>query len=209
MPEVRGVVFIDGSNWFHGLVDIGIQKKLALDYAKISTKLLGPRKWIGTRYYIGRVTVTSPGYADQRRLENFLLKIDGRISVHCGRVEPNIVENEAAREMLSFLHGLTMRIDSKIFRDLVAIAKKHEKTMVWKEKAVAVQLAVDMVVMATRDEYHAAYILSADGDFTGAVKYVRSLGKKVYAASPLRGAQLASAVDTFISLPVSWFDDCY
>jgi uncharacterized LabA/DUF88 family protein len=82
--------------------------------------------------------------------------------------------------------------------------------LVWTEKAVDVQLAVDMVTMATRDEYDCAYLLSADGDFTGAVDYVRSLGKKVFAASPLHGAQIAKVVNTFIPLKAAWFDNgCY
>ncbi len=210
MPEDRGLVFIDGNNWFHGLVGIGIQNKLALDYAKISKKLLGPsRQWIGTRYYIGRVSSTSPSYADQRKLEDRLSKTDPRITMHFGRVEAHLVENEAAREILNYLYGLSTKIDSRTFHELIALAKKHAETLVWKEKAVDVQLAVDMVVMATRNEFDAAYLLSADGDFTGAVNYVRSLGKKVYAASAQHGAQIANAVNSFIRLPATWFNDCY
>ena len=52
------------------------------------------------------------------------------------------------------------------------------------EKAVDVMLAVDLVAMAIRNEYEAAYVLSADGDYTPAVEIARSLGKKVYAAAP-------------------------
>jgi hypothetical protein len=44
-------------------------------------------------------------------------------------------------------------------------------------------LAVDMVRMAERNEYDTAYLLSADGDFTPAVKAVAEKGKKVFAAS--------------------------
>jgi uncharacterized LabA/DUF88 family protein len=77
------------------------------------------------------------------------------------------------------------------------------------EKAVDVMLAVDMVVMAERDQYDAAYLLSADGDFTPAVAAVRAHGKKVYGVSPAHGAQLAAAVDTFINLKREWFNDCY
>ena len=207
----RSIVFIDGSNWFHGLVEIGVLRKFALNYAKLSTKLIGPaRDWVGTRYYIGRLDVTSSAYADQRRLESFLKNTDPRIAIHFGRVERRMVKNEAASEILTYLHTLKMKIDERTFQDLVAFAKKHEKAFVWQEKAVDVQLAVDMVVMATRDEYDVAYLLSADGDFTGAVSYVRSLGKKVYAASPLRGAQIAKVVNSFIPLTdPRWFDDCY
>jgi len=210
MPEERGLVFIDGSNWYHGLVEAGIQSKLSLNYAKIGEKLAGPaRTWIGTRYYVGRLESTSPSYTDQRKLEAHLTRTDPRISIHFGRIEANVVENEAAKEILNYLHSLSMKIDSQTFSALVALAKRHEKTTVWKEKAVDVQLAVDMVVMAMRNEYDCAYLLSADGDFTGAVDYVRSTGKKVYAASCLHGAQIAKAVNSFILLKADWFHDCY
>jgi uncharacterized LabA/DUF88 family protein len=71
-----------------------------------------------------------------------------------------------------------------------------------------VQIAVDMVAMATRDHYDAAYLLSADGDFTGAVEFVRGFGKKVYVACASYGAQLAKAANSFISLDATWFKDC-
>jgi hypothetical protein len=38
---------------------------------------------------------------------------------------------------------------------------------------------------------------------------VRAIGKKVYAASPGTGAQLAAAVNTFIPLNAAWFADCW
>ena len=77
------------------------------------------------------------------------------------------------------------------------------------EKAVDVFLAIDLVAMAMKDLYDAAYLLTADGDYTPAVAEVRRLGKKVYAASPLNGAQLAKAVNSFIHLSADWFEDCY
>ena len=76
------------------------------------------------------------------------------------------------------------------------------------EKAVDVMGAVDMVVMAERDEFDAAYLLSADGDFTPAVEAVRLNNKKVYAVSVAVGAQLASVVNSYIRLKPDWFDDC-
>ncbi len=206
----RSVFYIDGSNWFHGLVRVGLQRTLALDYKKISEKLAGPgRQWVGTRYYVGRLSSTSPDYANQRKLESQLSATDKRISMHFGRLEPHQVENEAAKEILTYVYGLSMKIDAVTFRELVDIAKKHRKTTVWKEKAVDVQLAIDMVVMANRDEYDVAYLLSADGDFTGAVNYVRSVGKTVFAASAQSGAQLAAVVNKFIPLDRDWFNDCY
>ena len=70
-------------------------------------------------------------------------------------------------------------------------------------------LAVDLVVMAERDEFDVAYLLSADGDFTPAVKHVRAHGKQVYAVSTTSGAKLAAVVNSFIRLPADWFNDCY
>jgi hypothetical protein len=52
----RAVVFIDGNNWFHSLRHVGVQSRLLLDYRKIAEKLLGPREWVATKYYIGQVS---------------------------------------------------------------------------------------------------------------------------------------------------------
>ena len=77
------------------------------------------------------------------------------------------------------------------------------------EKAVDVMLAVDFVIMAQRNEYDTAYLLTADGDYTHAVTFVGSLGKTVFAASAGYGAQLASVVKAFIRVDRDWFRDCY
>ena len=52
-------------------------------------------------------------------------------------------------------------------------------------------IAVDMVVKAMEDEFDVAYLLSADGDFVPAVETVRKMGKKVFAASPVKGCGMA------------------
>ena len=207
----RAVVFIDGNNWFHSLGHVKVADRARLSYGKISEKLLGPRKWIGTRYYIGKVNQqSSPGlYAQQRRFLSSLERTDPRISVHLGRIEAHTADNEAAKELREYLGRLTTRIDPVVFSELNDIAKRHSHLNVHVEKAVDVFLAVDLVRMAIDDAYDAAYVLSADGDFTPAVEAVRSLNKKVYAASPQRGAQLASVVNSFIPLDSAWFSDCY
>jgi uncharacterized LabA/DUF88 family protein len=102
-----------------------------------------------------------------------------------------------------------MRIDRQVFHDLMDIAKRHQQATAMVEKAVDVMLAVDMVVMAERDKFDAAYLLSADGDFTPAVEAVRAHGKRVYAVSTAPGAQLAKVVNSFIRLDREWFMDCY
>jgi uncharacterized LabA/DUF88 family protein len=96
---------------------------------------------------------------------------------------------------------LPARLDAGVFHDLLALARRHQRATVMIEKAVD--------VMAERDEFDAAYLLSADGDFTHAVGVVRSAGKRVYVASPSSGAQLASVANAFIRLDQGWFRDCY
>jgi hypothetical protein len=207
----RAVVFIDGNNWFHGLGQVGVENRGRLCYKKISEKLLGPREWIGTRYYIGQIDQRSnPSlYAKQRGFLAGLEATDSRISVHLGRIESRKSNNEAAKELRRYLGALTIKIEPKLFAELSEIARRHCDAIVYVEKAVDVSLAVDLVTMATQDDYDSAYVLSADGDFTPAIRFVRSLNKKVYAASPPRGAQIAKAVNSFIPLGKSWFDDCY
>lgn len=207
----RAVVFIDGNNWYHSIKGIRVAEIGRLDYGKISRKLVGPRDWIATRYYIGRLPQTGDKtlYAAQRRFLASIRATDTRISTHLGRLEKRPIDDPAARELRSYLANLRTRIDPLVYHDLIRIAKNHRKTTTLVEKAVDVMLAVDMVAMAERNEYDAAYLLSADGDFTPAVTTIRDSGKKVYVASPAAGAQLASVANSFIRLPREWFNDCY
>ena len=207
----RAVVFIDGNNWFHGLGNALVEDRARLCYKKISQKLIGPREWIATRYYIGQVDQKSNPtfYANQRSFLAGLESTDTRISFHLGRIESRKSDNLAAKELQRYLGALTTKIDPTVFAELNEIAKRHHDAKVFVEKAVDVFLAVDLVTMAARNDYDCAYILSADGDFTPAIEFVRSLGKKVFAASPLVGAQIAKAVNSFIPLRKPWFSDCY
>jgi uncharacterized LabA/DUF88 family protein len=207
----RAVVFVDGNNWYHSLKKLGLGDLGRLDYGKVSLKLLGPREWVGTRYYIGRVPQSGDTalYSSQRQFLASLCATDGRISTHLGRLERRPVDDPVAKELRRYLASLQTRIDQEVYQALMSIAGSREGSTVLVEKAVDVMLAVDMVVMAERDQYDAAYLLSADGDFTPAVAAVRAHEKKVYTASPAAGAQLASVANSYIRLPRDWFDDCY
>lgn len=209
----RAVVFVDGNNWYHALKEAGLTRLGWLNYAKVSAKLIGAREWTGTRYYIGQVQQRGNAdlYADQRRYMAWLQSRDtcGRITVHYGRLEERREINGLARELRKYLGGLSVQIDLGVYRTLVGMAKSHETTTFMVEKAVDVMLAVDLVRMAVQDEFDAAYILSADGDFTPAAKAAKEVGKKVFAASINPGAQLAREV--FKSIPISrdWLTDCF
>lgn len=207
----RAVLFIDGNNWYHALKKSGVADLGRLNYRAVSEKLVGPRDWIATRYYVGRVRQEGnlSLYSAQRSFLANLQATDSRISTHLGRLEPRIVKSEAAADLREYLYSLRTRIDRQVFHDLVEIARRHASTQVMVEKAVDVMIAVDMVTMAERDELDAAYLLSADGDFTPAVRAVVATGRKVYAASPSHGAQLAAAATAFIRMDSAWFADCY
>ena len=129
--------------------------------------------------------------------------------MHFGRLEPRTAESRAAIELQAYLTALAIRIDRQVFQDLLALARRHRTTEVIVEKAVDVFLAVDMVVMAERDEYDVAYLLSADGDVTPAVDAVRAKGKLVIAVSAAYGARLRSACNTFIHVQAGWLNDCF
>ncbi len=207
----RAILFIDGNNWFHSLKGEGVQGLGNLDYVKISEKLSKPRDWVETRYYIGRVPLSFDPllHADQRRFLALLRAQDSRISVHYGRLESRPVKNNASTELFKYLSNLDKKMEQSIYHGLLEIARKYRNATAMVEKAVDVKIAVDMVIMSERDEYDSAYLLSADGDFTPAVDAVRAHGRKVYAASPSVGAQLASAVNSFLRLRRDWFLDCH
>ncbi len=190
---------------------IGVQNTSTLDYARLSRKLVGRRTWVGTRYYVGQVLQTADGelYAEQQRFLARLSAADARITCHLGRLEPRRVQDAAARQLQHYLRKLTVPIDAKVHRDLLFLARRHRTAEVFVEKAVDVMLAVDLVVMAERDQYDTAYLLSADGDFTPAVAAARAAGKAVFAVSPAYGGQLAAATTAFIRIDREWFRGCY
>ena len=94
-------------------------------------------------------------------------------------------------------------------RVLTPLARSHRETVLFVEKAVDVMLAVDMVVMAERDEFDTAYLLSADGDFTPAVEAIRRHGKQVFAVAGRPGGQLRRVCNAFLHIDKAWLRDCY
>ncbi len=207
----RAVVFVDGNNWYFALKEAGLIGVAWLNYAKVSTKLIGAREWKATRYYTGQVRQTGDVtlYAKQRKYMAWLCARDSRISVHYGRLEERPVRNELAKQLKHYLGSLPTRIDTAVYQDLIALAQRHETAKVVVEKAVDVMLAVDLVRMAVQDDYDVAYILSADGDYTPAAKAAKEAGKKVFAASINPGAELAKEVYRSIPLKRDWFNDCF
>jgi uncharacterized LabA/DUF88 family protein len=207
----RAILFVDGSNFYHGLKSAGAHNQGNLDFAKISKKLVGPRIWSGLRYYVGQLKQgdNQQLYAAQRSFIARQQQIDSRITFHMGRLEDRPAKDGAAHKLYDYLTIQNPTIAPDVRRELMGIAKKHKDARVIVEKAVDVMLAVDLVVLAERNEYETAYVLSADGDYTHAVSFVRSRGKRVFAVSAQSGAQLAASVDKFIPIDATWVNDCY
>lgn len=208
----RAILFIDGNNWYHSLKMCGVASPYYLSYAKISKKLTGPaRTWSGTRYYIGQLKQHHQGYADQRRFNTGLQAESTLITVHLGRIEEKPLTNELSSLLISRIQNEpASRIEPALKSDLLALAGHHAHTFVLKEKAADVMLAVDMIRLALDAQFDAAYLLSADGDFTPAVEAVKTCNLKVYCASPEPAYSSAlAAVTTFIPLKQDWFKDCY
>ena len=209
----RAILFVDGNNWFHALTDAGIPHLMELDYAKISEKLVGPRQWVETRYYIGAMKQewNARDYANQRRFLNAIKGDDTRITVQLGRLEPRPMDNPLADELDAWIRVNGADIPKARRLGLKVLLNKHKKVMTLKEKAVDVRLAVDMYKLAVEEAYDAAYLLSHDGDFTPPVEVVRRMGKKVYACAPAPAfsSALSGACNSFIPLEKDWFRDRY
>jgi uncharacterized LabA/DUF88 family protein len=207
----RAVLFIDGNNWYHGIRRAGVENLSSIDYARLSRRLVGHRSWVGTRYYIGQMPRTWDAelYSEQRRFLSHLSADDSRITIHLGRLETRWTRNEAIVDLQEILARPGARLDEEVRSALLDLVRRHRRTQVLIEKAVDVMLAVDLVVLAERDRYDTAYLLSADGDFTPAVTAARAAGKAVFAVSPAYGGQLAAAATGFIRLDREWFRGCY
>lgn len=208
----RAILFIDGNNFYHGMKDVLMLPSMELDYGSFSRKLIGKdREWIETRYYVGQVRQEgdTSRYWQQRAFLRWLQSFD-RVSCHLGRLERRIVEGDE-QELGDWLDTLQKRSDINVpaqaVKELRLIAANAKVT--WVEKAVDVMIATDMVAMAYDDQYDNAYLISADGDFTPAVKKVRDTGRKVFVASPMHGAQLAKVANAFIRLPREFFHGCW
>ncbi len=204
--QEKTIVFIDGNNWYHAVKAIGVSSS-KINYQALARKLsLSSRKVVEIRYYVGKVS----GLGRSRDQEKFLsiIKAQG-VKVILGRVEKKwtLPENNPIQKKLQdFLSSSSHCItDSNALDTLRSIAS--QTTASYTEKRVDVNIAVDMVAKAMKNEFDVAYLLSADGDFVPAVEAVREMGKKVFAASPGRGHELNKAVNSFIPLPSEWFSE--
>ena len=208
--KARAIIFIDGNNFYHGMKKEGLSS-MDLDYAQFSRKLVLDREWLETRYYIGRVKQEGDTTRYQKQ-QKFLhqLKTFDKVNYFLGRVERREMKG-SSKKLNRWLDALPNRpglsIPPEFVEELRRVASIDSVT--WVEKAVDVMIATDMVSMAHENKYDTAYLLSADGDFTHAIKKVREAGCKIFVASPVPGYQISKAADSFIPLDRRFFDGCW
>ncbi|MGR3914515.1 MAG: NYN domain-containing protein [Gammaproteobacteria bacterium] len=202
------ILFVDGSNWYHALKKIGVRSD-RLDYFKVARKLAQGREVRAIHYYVGKVAGArgvrnDKHVAGQQRFLSALRAQGVRISL--GRIEKNWMrpdKNPMTETLRRLLAEERASISGRAAKELARLCGARFPYYV--EKQVDTRLTADLLGMAHRDEYDAAYLLSADSDFVPAVEEAKRLGKQVFAASPGKGAQLAGAVTAFIALDQEWF----
>lgn len=200
-------MFIDGSNWHHGLGRIGVRSS-SLDHRKVAERLARGRKLREVRFYVGAVHEDLSRFQAQQR---FLASLDEQgVVVFLGRIQRERMSPQARDERARLRHAFAGR-EQEVPQDLFETLRTYWNSAppVFREKGVDTRLSVDLVDLAHRDEYDAAYLLSADADFVPAVEVARRLGKTVVAASPRPGYGLTRAVDKYLKLTPDWFDGLY
>ena len=209
MAQPRAIVFVDGSNFYHGMKEAGIHPS-GLNYTRLSQKLAGNRELIETRFYIGKIKQQENNihlYQGQRRFLS-RLKQQELVRIFHGPLK-NIPAKGASRKLNRLLHRLPHNppISDEILQNLRDIAKSEENQ--WVEKRVDVMIATDMVALAYQDKYDVAYLLSADGDFAPAVQEVRNTNRKVFVASASPGYEIDQVANNFIPLNKEFLHGCW
>jgi uncharacterized LabA/DUF88 family protein len=181
-----------------------------LDFKRLCHKLAQDRDIARIDYFVGKLSAAAPGYGAQR---SFAAHMEhAGINMVWGRVERRPGKGPIDEQIKGLLtwtqQHLKPLLDLPIYNMLREKITALHSSDIWVEKAVDVQMAVSMVEGALSDSYDVAYVLSADGDFTPAVKLILEQGKKVFVASFQSGAKLQEVVNTFIRLRADFLDDC-
>ncbi len=165
----RVMIFIDGSNLYHGLK--AVVGHARIDFRRFCTELCGSsRRLVHAHYYNIPVRQADDpaAYAGQQKFFGQLRKIP-YFSIHLGR----LVDRDREETCPKCGHVYTV-----YFR---------------KEKGVDVQIAVHMLASAFDNLYDTAILVSNDGDLAPAVGEVLRLHKKV------ENAELPARLPSFLS----------
>jgi len=138
------MIFIDGSNFYHGLRrNIS---KVDVDFSKLAAAISGNRRFVRMHYYNAPLDQKADP-EKYRKQQKFFEKL---------RNTPNL-----------------KLVLARLQRRLI------EGTPVYVVKGDDIHLATDMIVLATKNAYDTAVLVSGDGDFVPAVSAVQEMGKHV------------------------------
>jgi len=189
----KAIVFIDGSNFYHGLKSSGIKGKV--NFEKLTKKLCENYTLIKVYYYNAPVHQEKEPeqYKKQRKFFNYI-NSRKRFELILGRLETRkIIVPPDIYERIKDIHP-------------------EQILYTYAEKGVDINIAVDMVKMAYHNIYDAAILISGDGDFVPAVKVVQETGKKVINAyfgdKARKGYHLRKVCDEFIEFSKEYLKDC-
>lgn len=145
----RVAVYIDGSNFYYKLRQLGFSNLTKFNYRGFANWLLRERPAVSCRYYVGVIRVRPGG--DNAKAEA-LRKEQQRLFAHLTSPSQGFVVKQG------YLMG---------------------HAGVYHEKGVDVKLAVDLLVGAYEDLYNVAIVVSSDTDLIPAIKKVKHLNKEV------------------------------
>lgn len=182
----RVMIFIDGSNLYHGLkAALGHAR---LDFERFTAGLCGStRRLVHTHYYTVPVRqADDPArYAGQQRFFARLRRMP-HFTMHLGR----LVDRDRDETCPECGHAYKVEYQT--------------------EKGVDVQLAAHMLAHAFDNQYDAAILVSNDGDFAPAVAEVRRLRKQVVNADfvPRLPSHLSKSCDSTMPLDKKFLKPC-
>lgn len=187
MNQERVAVFIDGSNFYHGLKhSIG---RTRIDFDKLGQLLCANRTLIRIYYYNvpARFKENPQRYKDQQRFFNSLNNVP-YLTRKLGRLEQR-------RRHVKCQAKCKQEFDYE-FRT---------------EKGVDVYLAVDMLAGAYKNLYDTAILVAGDGDYAMAIETVKDVANKhVEVAYPTTKCyHLRQAADKFTLLTKGLLKGCF
>ena len=140
------IVYIDGFNLYHGLVDKGWRRYLWLDVQKMAESLLMfNQELVITKYFTARIVVGSD--AKKQRQTTYI-------------------------EALKTLDSLEV-IEGNYHKKLYKCHNCESTHTIPIEKMTDVNIAVEMILDAGKDKFDTALLVSADGDLVPAIKGIK------------------------------------
>lgn len=180
---MRVCVFIDGSNFYKSC-----QRNLGrtdVNIGAFAAMLVGPsRQLVRTYYYTCRLPADAD--AGARAGQEKFLSAMGRVPYLELRFGKLVKRDEECRNC----------------------GAKHERLQ---EKGVDMRIGVDMLALASKNNYDVAVLVTGDGDLCEAVQAVKDLGKHVEVATfPIgRSDELAQVADVITTLTATAMSGLY